>query len=73
MNYCLSNNCNAYDIIIIIRNFRVLNNSQLVVVLIGTLMHGVMSIAPWHLRYKICTKEMKAIENLADICVTAMC
>ena len=38
-------------------NVRVLNNSQLVVVLMGRLMHGVMSIVPWCLKYKIGAKE----------------
>ena len=33
-------------------NVEVLNNSPLVVVLIGRLMCEVMSIAPWRLRYK---------------------
>ena len=31
-------------------NVEVLNNSQLVVVLIGRLMREVMSVAPWRLR-----------------------
>ena len=31
-------------------NVRVLNNSRLVVVLIGRLMRGVTSVAPWRLR-----------------------
>ena len=44
-----------FSMISLYYNVGVLNNLQLVVVLIGRLMRGVTSIAPWHLRYKICT------------------
>ena len=33
-------------------NVGVLNNSQLVVALIGRLMHGVTSVAPWRLKIR---------------------
>ena len=39
-----------YRLSISLYNVAVLNNSQLVVVLIGRLMYRVMSIAPWRLR-----------------------
>ena len=35
-----------------LHNVGVLNNLQLVMALIGRLMHGITSVAPWHLRYK---------------------
>ena len=44
-------NCNTK--LILVYNVRLFNSSPAVVVLIGRLMHGVMSIAPPSLRYKI--------------------
>ena len=38
-------------------NVGVLNNAQLVVVLIGRLMRGVTSVAPWRLRRELALKK----------------